>query len=223
MMRGVHHQVSCANPVTLVNLRHGIRERLDYVQNKGKSKGDEWPHNELYRELERHRTRGLDEEFWDFLVDTLTKWSAIRGTEEHTKEAIHTEGLKRLPELRRCFYRLARNGNSKLPTVETVEWADVEPLFNVAWQVKKCKNNSPVFASKLCHFLVPSAYFIFDNTLVKPGWNEYRDYWEDCRRAWLDRSDKQALRPELRKKIPDPCSTFPWPTKITELCQFPND
>jgi len=202
------------------NLRRGIGERFMYVEKKGQSREGEWDfHNDLYCALESYRRRGLDEEFWDFLVDKLWEWRAIRGRKEHTKLGIRNEGLKRFSHLQRCFYRLAGNGNSELPTVEMVQWVDVEPFFKVAQEIKGV--SSPVFASKLCHFLVPAAYFIFDNTLVKRGWKEYRNYWGDCRNAWLVQADKQALRQELRKKMPDaPCETYPWSTKITELCQF---
>jgi hypothetical protein len=151
----------------------------------------------------------------------LWDWRAIRGRDpdRHTKDGIRDEGLRRFSELKHCFYGLAGEGSNRLPTIETLKWGDVEPLFNVARQIKGVA--SPMFASKLCHFLVPGAYFVTDSTLVKREWKEYWHYWEDCRVAWLDQSDKQALEGELRERMPDdPCSTYPWPTKITELCQF---
>ncbi len=174
-----------------------------------------------YSRLEEHRVRGLDQRFWTFLVEKLWEWKAIRGTSVHTKKFIHDEGLKRFTEVQYCFSRLAGNEPNNLPTIETLDWAEVEPLFNVAVQIKGV--SSPTFASKLCHFLVPGAYFVFDGILVKRGWSDYRQYWEGCRAEWLKQSGKQALKDTLKRNMPYnsiPCATYPWPTKITELCQF---
>ncbi len=208
-----------ANPVTLENLKQGIAAAFAYVEKKGQSREGEWDfHNNLYRRLENERQRGLDDTFWSFLVDELWNWRAIRPK---SKPEIRDEGAKRLSDLRRLFHQLASKSSGDLPTVETVEWSDVSPLFDIAWQIKDV--SSPTFASKLCHFLVPPAYFITDGTLVKRGWKDYEEYWEDCRDAWLRQSNKRILTDELRRRMPKdctPCRTYPWPTKITELCQF---
>ncbi|TSK08556.1 MAG: hypothetical protein FPO08_04410 [Geobacter sp.] len=211
-----------ANPVTLENLRIRIDHLFKRLAKHGKQSEGVWDfHNNLYCRLEEHRGRGLDHEFWNFLVDELAKWRAIRGRPEHTKRAIRDAGLKLLPDLKYCFYRLAGKVTNELPTIETLVWSDVEPLFEVAAQIKKV--SSPMFASKLCHFLVPSAYFVTDGELVKPEWNEYRHYWENCQASWLAQSEKEALKNALLMRMPVnciPCSTYPWQTKITELCQF---
>lgn len=211
-----------ANPVTLENLQRGIDQLFARHNEQRKPSEGRWDfHNNLYCRLEDHRGRGLDHEFWNFLVDELSRWKAIRGKSKHTKPAIRDTGLKRFPELQHCFYGLAGKATNDLRTIETLDWADVEPLFKVAGQIKEV--SSPTFASKLCHFLVPGAYFVTDSKLVKPGWKTYQPYWEACRAAWLRQSNKQALKDALRSSMPVnciPCATYPWPTKITELCQF---
>lgn len=211
-----------ANPVTLDNLQTGIDQVFTRLKEQGRpSKGSWMFHNDLYCRLEEHRVRGLDQRFWDFLVDKLWEWKAIRGTSVHTKNYIHDEGQKRFPELQSCFARLAGNEANNLPTIEMLGWAEVEPLFKIAAQIKGV--SSPTFASKLCHFLVPGAYFVTDGTLVKRGWSDYRQYWEECRVAWLKQSEKQSLKDLLKRNMPYnciPCATYPWPTKITEICQF---
>ena len=206
-----------ANPVTLEQLRQGIARVLKYQAKKGKVPWDF--HNSLYARHEEYRRRGLDHEFWDVLVDDLWSWHAIRGRTKHTKAGIREEGLQRFSMLKECFTRLIGNSGVELPSIDSVRWDDAKPLFDVARKIKDA--TSPMFASKLCHFLVPSIYFITDGTLVKRGWKDYPTYWKDCRSAWLCRHDDQALQDELKKEIAvAPCDSFPWATKITELCQF---
>ncbi len=211
-----------ANPVTLDNLQRGIDQLFARHDDQGKPSRGRWDfHNALYQRLEDYRARGFGHEFWNFLVDELWDWKAIRGTSKHTKQGIRDAGLMRFSELQRHFYRLVPEATNDLGTIETLSWANVVPLFQVAWEIKGV--SSPTFASKLCHFLVPGAFFVTDGKLVKAGWKTYRHYWEDCRAAWLRQSDKQPLRESLRRNMPtncSPCATYPWPTKITELCQY---
>jgi hypothetical protein len=211
-----------ANPVTLENLQRGLDQLFALLREQGRPSKGSWDfHNDLYRQLEARRRRGLDYRFWSFLVDELWDWKAIRGTSQHTKQGIRDAGLRQFPDLQRCFYDLAGEATNDLRTIETLVWGDVEPLFKVAGQIKAV--SSPTFASKLCHFLVPGAFFITDGKLVKRGWKTYRHYWEDCQAAWLTQSNKQAMKDALCRSMPVNCipwDTYPWPTKITELCQF---
>jgi hypothetical protein len=66
----------------------------------------------------------------------------------------------------------------------------VAPLFEVAAEIKPVL--SPVFASKLCHFLCPSIFPVFDNTLVKTGKIGYREYWTECENWWEEAPQKAA-------------------------------
>jgi hypothetical protein len=178
-----------ANPVTLDNLKQGIRQVFEYCRKKGWPAEGEWEfHNDLYRALEFHRQRGFDKDSWSFMVDKLWSWRAIRPK---TKQQIRAEGLKRFTELRRRFQELANGASGDLPSVESLDWGDVSPLFDIARQIKNVSR--PTFASKLCHFLIPPAYFIIDGTLVKRGWKNYREYWEECREAWLRQPNKRPL------------------------------
>jgi hypothetical protein len=108
--------------------------------------------------------------------------------------------------------------------LETLEWDSVAPLFEVAHSIKG--GPRPTFGSKLCHFLVPSAYFVWDNKLVQAGGQNYETYWKALAREWqtLDDAEREAVKCLLREEIlhagSTPCETYPWATKITELCQF---
>ena len=209
---------SCIHPVTPSNLRRGIHRLFRYHDEKHKPSKGRWEfHNEMYLKLESHRSSELTEAFWNVLVDELWSWKAIRPA---SKSQVREAGLRYLAELRRCFSQLVRT-DEILPSLDSVEWRNVEPLYLVASQIKPTIASKPMFASKLCHFLVPSVYFVTDGKLAKAGLGGYRSYWEACRSAWLNRSPADGLEVILREEMPcQPCDTFPWPTKITELCQF---
>jgi hypothetical protein len=215
---------SNASAVSLENLRRGIAQRFDYDAKKGQSDIRESVFKfAFYQKLEKRRATGLNQDFWRFLVPELRKWRALRTSKPGiTNEFIVQEGIKRLPALQGHFDTLCAKGPKQLPAVDSVQWSHVAPLFVVAHEIKG--KRSPMFASKVCNFLVPSAYFIWDNKLVKGGWNDYRKYWDDCQVAWVESPQKEALKQEIHKHLPAdtvPCSTFPWSTMITELCQTP--
>ena len=78
---------------------------------------------------------------------------------------------------------------------------------------------SPVFASKLCHFILPSAFPVVDGEAVQGSAIPYVDYWERCRACWTGCREKRELRAELRDRMSsEPIVSYPWSTKITELC-----
>lgn len=209
------------NQVTAANLQQGIDIVFRRLKQRRGSKGIWLFHNDLYSKMEEYRSSGIDTRCWSFLMDSLAQWKAIRGTADHTKESIREKGLHLLPILRERFNNLVGQ-QLILPTIENITWKDIEPLFLVAKDIKGVEG--PMFASKLCHFLLPSAFFVFDNTLVKRGWANYQQYWEDCRTAWMAvGDDSEHLKRLLKNNMPShctPCVTYPWPTKITELCQF---
>jgi len=201
-----------ATPVNLENLRIGIRKRKALAQ---------WDdHNNLYMELERWRRRGIDENFWEFLLRVLGQWKAFRPK---PKEAIRQEGIRKLGELRLRYNELAGRCSPNSLCIESLVWNDVSSLFNLAYSIKAV--GPPTFGSKVCHFLFPSSYFLWDNKLIKPEpeWKEnYKTYWEDLLNEWVKATDKESLKKELGRHIYDkPCASYPWATKIAELCQYP--
>jgi hypothetical protein len=135
-------------------------------------------------------------------------------------ETINKRGFERLERLR-THYEPLSTVSVRLDHELTVTWRDVFPLFKVAAEIKPVKNDSPVFPSKLCHFLCPSIFPVFDNTLVKTGKIKYREYWTEFKNQWEKAPEKGALIQELKRHISEaPCDHYPWPTKIFELCQY---
>jgi hypothetical protein len=147
-------------------------------------------------------------------VDILWDWRAIRPK---TKEYIGERGAIALEELNRNVeaIRKGRAGNFE---ITDITWEEVEPLFQTAIRIKDVAR--PVFASKLCHFLLPSIFPVIDNEYI--GLNgDYADYWRSCRRLWAttDEGLRVELKTELGKFVPlENADGYPWATKIVEIC-----
>jgi hypothetical protein len=174
---------------------------------KEKPRWDRDFHNGFYEHLRQLRSTGLTAKWWEEIVEFLTKWTALRPK---SKQFVYQRGLVSLPDLRLHYASLRNKSNVDLV------WREVEPLFVTAQRIKGV--TSPVFASKLCHFIAPGAYSIVDNEVLG-GTDDYEEYWRFCKTAWLNAEDKDNLINILTQRIsgkiiPD----YPWSTRIVELC-----
>jgi hypothetical protein len=175
-------------------------------------------HNDLYQTLYSFQQRGFTIEYWRFLVDELARWIAIRGT---TKEDIFQRGLIKLSSLEANYRASIINHRDNNPNLYTVKWDEIKSLFHTALQIKKTSTPSIVFASKLCHFILPDTFIVVDSSFnegAEDEW-EYEDYWKECQEAWINCTDREELIMILSEKIgPGVIKNFPFSTKITELC-----
>jgi hypothetical protein len=155
---------------------------------------------------------GISDEWWEATVRRLSRWRAIRPLRNQT---VLQAGRESLSELASLYHGLA----AQHLQLETASWADVSMLFAAAARLKPTKSNSPVFGSKLCHFMLPALYPVIDRAAV--GWDvPYERYWSACRDSWLDAADLHSeLMAIVDLRVPDvDRSTFPYQTKIPELC-----
>lgn len=176
-----------------------------------------WPkdfHSQLYLYLDQLLIDGVVPSSWDYLVDILWDWRAIRPK---TKQFIRERGLASLVEIDQSMKAIAKDRGLR-PSIMDVTWNEIEPLFQIAMRVKGVSR--PVFASKLCHFLSPSVFPVVDNEFI--GVNEdYKDYWLVCRRLWGEAENdlKAKLKTRLAQFIPpEGLEVYPWATKIVEVC-----
>ena len=76
-----------------------------------------------------------------------------------------------------------------------------------------------MFASKLCHFLLPDAYPVIDGDVIGIRWASYEAYWRYCKSQWVACEGKTGLIDALSQEIgPDVAPDYPFTTKVTELC-----
>lgn len=189
------------------NLRRGIQV---FRAQRG------WPrdfHNSFYQQLRVLTTAPVTPGMWRELIRHLSGWRALRP---FSKEQMYLAGLQQLGELNRHLYALDQ---LTTVTLETADWTTVAPLFQCAATIKPV--SSPVFASKLCHFLRPAIYSVVDQAVLGIGNTIYAAYWLACQQAWRECHEREGLVAELRQTIGDEVyAAYPYVTKIVELCSI---
>jgi len=125
--------------------------------------------NDIYTTQARLLSEGATEQWWSETVPVLARWLALRP---FSKDEILERGRHVLGSIDDAFRRLRM-----APPFGHVSWAELAPLFDVAWSIKAV--NSPVFASKLCHFMRPDLYVVIDGDAVGLQ-APYPLYWQAC-------------------------------------------
>ncbi len=203
--------------VNKTNLRAGI----DFWITKKKHWPDDF-HNQVYRNLERWRSKGINQEWWREIASLLQFWQANRPFSE---KQIFDSGLPHLNAINKRFTEI-KEKLGEYPSVENIDDDVINDIFNVAGQIKKIKKKSPVFPSKLCHFLFPTIFFIADRDAVRIVDADYFEYWRSCKQEWCKSQNKEELISILRdhikksKKFDLLFENYPFPIKITELCRI---
>jgi len=199
------------NLLTETNLASGIR----YWRERKKK----WPadfHNEDYKRLQHLKHSGLTEEWWEHIVHYLRSWQASRGKGK-TDAYIRERGLERLNQLRAEYDKILRINRHQELDLQTATWTLIAGLYNIASSIKNV--DSPVFGSKLCHFILPNVFPVIDGEVIGVHSNNYANYWGNCSSSWSDCPIKQELIAILRESIGEQViEDYPWSTKVTELC-----
>jgi len=183
-----------------------------------------WPrdfHNQFYQDLHRRRQHGLDTKWWPPTVDDLWRWKAIRPL---TKGIVLARGQNNLQHLQREYARIQSILGNRIPSLSNLAWEDVADLYHIASQIKNV--NSPVFGSKLCHFIMPDAFPVIDSNIIKKckkvigaSAHSYEAYWRFCKSQWVGCIARPQLVQTMQKAIgPNIFLHYPYAVKITELC-----
>lgn len=164
------------------------------------TKKKHWPddfHNQVYRDLEKWRSKGINQEWWREIASLLQFWQANRPFSE---KQIFDSGLPHLNAINKRFTEI-KEKHGEYPSVENIDDDVINDIFNVAGQIKKIKKKSPVFPSKLCHFLFPTIFFIADRDTVRMVDADYFEYWRSCKQEWCKSQNKEELIFILRNHI----------------------
>jgi hypothetical protein len=180
----------------------------------------EWEHDFLhnfYEQLYLTRPPSLDQKWWTSTVDLLWDWRAIRSRKPpNTKQEIYERGLERLAAINECYHAVRQQSEGE-PSLADMTWESLAPLFDVLCQIKGVK--SPVFPSKLGHFLFPRTFIVIDNeaTAVFP----YEFMWRMLQTAWQGFAEKDQAKEMLSARIRQHAARihpdYPFETKIPEL------
>lgn len=198
--------------VTLTNLRAGIDEF------RRRWPGESDFHNGLYAELEARRQAGRLT--WDRMVAELSAWKALRtpipGHDKYWYLQHGEQAFDRMLVVANGI-RAAHGGQD--PDLLETTLGELMALFETARAIKG--TSSPMFASKLCHFLMSRAFPVADQAALGIGTEDYWHYWQRCADGWRASVEREVLRAQLRQAMGvTPCPCYPWAAKITELCQI---
>ena len=197
--------------ITFYNLKAG----LQWWSN------NRWPADMLnadYYDIYAERSSVGTGTWWTATLNRLGKWRAIRPK---SKSYIQSRGQDRLSAIAR-WYSNVRGTSATEPCIADMEWEDVAPLFALAYGIKRDK--SPVFASKMCHFMFPKLFLVLDNKAT--GIFEYEFCWRGLKDEWSRFTKKSGACSLVAQVIasgkaasakpihPD----YPYETKIMELC-----
>jgi hypothetical protein len=202
--------------VSLDNLENGIQWWQTYVDKWGLDFA-----NAEYYDIYKLRADGITQKWWSATVDHLWDWKAIRAPKPpNTKQEILDRGIKRFDAIGGLFSRL-RSISSSEPSIADVTWEEIGPLFDLCFQIKPggSRYGSPVFASKMCHFIFPKVFPVIDN--LATGIFEYEFYWRGMKDEWFRFQEKSEalgmLKAAMKTNGKEVHDRFPFQTKIIEL------
>jgi hypothetical protein len=65
---------------------------------------------------------------------------------------------------------------------------------------------------------MPTTFPVIDNKFIGINYS-YESYWKNCQDAWIACNEKEELKQFLLAEIGEPVVlSYPWSTKITEIC-----
>ncbi len=178
-----------------------------------------WPedlHNGFYRELERVNGIGLfTTDWWEVILGHLTEWHATRGV---AGNILSERAVARFEQLRSIWDKDIAPCLKENLDISSVEWLRIETFY---MKISKIKNvNSPVFGSKMCHFLAPKIFPVIDRELMGLPFEDYEEYYIKGQQEWMETAEglRDDLVGMLRDRIPDMIEHYPVKCKIIELC-----
>jgi len=182
-----------------------------------------WPydfHNSDYPVLAAQNPNGrFDVAWWAEVQPRLTSWKAFRPV---PREVVAANFLANAADLTRAWE------GSCAPYLDTdiadpaVSWEAVRAFPEVVFRLKPTR--SPVFASKLCHFLLPKVFPVVDGLALGGHSMTYEAYFKQVKDTWAVTPEevRSGLITELKNLVEssdgsplDPA--FPIVTKIVEL------
>ena len=196
--------------VNLTNLKAGI------IEFRRRWPGETDFHNQLSVELLRRRDAG--QLTWGRVVDELAAWGALRSGIPGRDRSWYLEvGTEPFTRMVRIVAQIRVRHGGKDPVLTETGPEELQQLFDVAVDIKAAR--APMFASKVCHFLMPSAFPVADGAVLGlSNIGEYWSYWRRCAEGWRSSDEKEVMTTELRHAMSTaPHPRYPWAAKIGEL------
>jgi len=178
--------------------------------------------NSEYGPIYNARAAGVTSSWWATTVDRLWDWKAIRSsTPPNSKLLIRERGEPKLADIAQHYAAICILASGE-PTIEEVCWQHIAPMFEIGFAIKygERRSASPVFASKMCHFIFPRVFPVVDNKAT--GYFDYEFYWRGMKDAWGQFADRGRARKilEIAIEAERVHELYPWETRIIELCHI---
>jgi hypothetical protein len=195
-----------------------------------KAISSEWPrdfHNEMYvTEDMRHSTQPFTRSWWSkFIMPRVGTWRAYRPA---TKADIERWASTELGEMAYAYEHCV------VPYLETpfeeLNWDDLKMFTEVVARAKRNSAGgvqaSPVFRSKVCHWIAPRLFPVADQEVLEIS-DPYETYWKQVQREWaaIPMATRHELIQRLSEEIArysryDVADHYPFEVKIVELCRI---
>jgi hypothetical protein len=158
-------------------------------------------------------------DWWKPFLGRLNRWRATRGRDSGdvlTGRFVQCAGELGRVWIETCEHLLDAD-------ITTVEWEQVSAFPTLVATIKPTRSNSPVFASKFCHFLLPRVFPVVDNEGLGNRWSNYERYFRQVQDEWAttDDTDKVAMITAITTRIvatgASMFSGYPYVNKLVEL------
>lgn len=190
----------------------------------------DWPHdfhNRDYPILAAENPDGrFDADWWTNVQPRLTRWNAFRPV---ARAVVAANVAANAADLATAWNQSCKPYRSADIADPAVTWEAVQAFPKVVFRLKPTRSGSPVFPSKLCHFLLPKVFPVIDGLALAGHSLTYEAYFRLVKGTWAATPDdmQQRLTAEITHLVNesgrplDPA--FPVVTKIVELALIGRD
>ena len=158
-------------------------------------------------------------DWWRPFLGRLNRWRATRGWD--SGEVLTARFIQGAAELGRVWIETCEPLLDA--DITTVEWEQVSAFSTLVALIKPTRSNSPVFASKFCHFLLPRVFPVVDNEGLGNRWPNYERYFRHVQDEWAatDDTNKSTMITAIKTRIEatgaSVFSGYPYVNKLVEL------
>ena len=158
-------------------------------------------------------------DWWKPFLGRLNRWKATRGRD--SGEVLTSRFMSCAADLGRVWTDTCEPFLDV--DITAVTWDQVSAFPTLVATIKPTRSNSPVFASKFCHFLLPRVFPVVDNEGLGNRWLTYEKYFRHVQHEWAitDDADTSAMIMAITDRVErtgaSVFSGYPYVTKLVEL------
>jgi hypothetical protein len=158
-------------------------------------------------------------EWWKPFLGRLNRWKATRGWDDGTVLTSRFTAI--MAELSTVWAEACEPFFDH--DITSVTWEQVSAFPTLVAKIKPTRSNSPVFASKFCHFLLPRVFPVVDNEGLGNRWPTYQKYFRFVQNEWAttEPADRTVLAAVITGRIEAIGATvftgYPLVNKVVEL------